>query len=139
LIQRHGKQVSEAAGLKDGKKRSIIFRHNVDVLAGDWLVDTQTEARFFVTDVDHAKDHSGQPVHVRVLYETRLAYERQESISQMVNQLDDIADAIWPLSDEDAPPEKKRVAQVALDEIKNFVRGLPPGAAVEIGSRMLGG
>jgi hypothetical protein len=76
LIQRHGKQVSEATGLKDGKKRSIIFRHNVDVLAGDWLVDTQTEARFFVTDVDHAKDHSGQPVHVRVLYETRLAYER---------------------------------------------------------------
>jgi hypothetical protein len=57
----------------------------------------------------------------------------------MVNQLDDIADAIWALSDEDAPPEKKRAAQVALDETKNFVRGLPPGAAVEIGSRMLGG
>jgi hypothetical protein len=58
LIQRHGKQVGEATGLKDGKKHSIIFRRNVDVLEGVWLVDTQTEARFFVIDVDHPNGKS---------------------------------------------------------------------------------
>jgi len=53
--------------------------------------------------------------------------------------LDGIAEAIRTLNDQEAPPEQKRVAERALNELKHFLRGLPPGAATEIGSRIFGG
>ncbi len=40
---------------------------------------------------------------------------------------------------DDVPDEQKTVGRRALDELAHFVRGLPPGAAVEFGSRLAGG
>lgn len=40
---------------------------------------------------------------------------------------------------DDMPDGQKTVAKRALEELAHFVRGLPPGAAVEIGSRLAGG
>lgn len=40
---------------------------------------------------------------------------------------------------DDVPDGQKTVAKRALEELAHFVRGLPPGAAVEFGSRLAGG
>ncbi len=59
--------------------------------------------------------------------------------AEMLALLDNIAAAIRTLNDEEAPPEQRRLAERALDEVKHFLRGLPPGVATELGSRALGG
>lgn len=135
VIYRSGRRVGEALGLKDGKQRSIMCRHDVAVLVGDWLEDTKAKTRLFVTDVDHASSH------IRVLYETRLEYERHESAAQVIAMLDDIAEAVWKLSDEKMPKEKKQRAQKAVKELQAVMKSLPPGVAGglagEIASRFL--
>jgi hypothetical protein len=74
----------------------------------------------------------GQQLGVIVLYETSIDYERQESASQVIAMLDDIADAIWTLSDEKMPPEKKNRAQASLDELRGIVRSLPQPLAAQL-------
>lgn len=59
--------------------------------------------------------------------------------AQTMALLDDIADAIRTLNDAEAPPEQKRVAERAINELKHFIRGLPPGIANELGFRIFGG
>jgi len=59
--------------------------------------------------------------------------------AQTLQLLDDIAEATRTLNDQDAPPEQKRVAERALNELKHFMRGLPPSVATEVGSRIFGG
>lgn len=57
---------------------------------------------------------------------------------QTMQLLDDIAAAIRTLNDAEAPPEQKRVAERAINELKHFIRGLPPGVATELGARIFG-
>lgn len=59
--------------------------------------------------------------------------------AELLARLDSISEAIRALDDEEAPPEQRRLAERALDEVKHFLRGLPPGVATELGSRALGG
>jgi hypothetical protein len=77
VIYRGGEEVGEARGLKDGRKRSIVFRPDVEVLVGDWLDDRRAQNYLLVTDVNHAGG-TGRLAHVSVSYETRLEHERQE-------------------------------------------------------------
>lgn len=58
--------------------------------------------------------------------------------AQTLALLDNIAVAIRTLDDEEAPPEQKRVAERAVNELRHFIRGLPPGVAVELGARLFG-
>lgn len=51
---------------------------------------------------------------------------------RMMQSLDAIETAISGL--ENVSPEGKREARRALEELKHFLRGLPPGVAVEVGS-----
>jgi hypothetical protein len=143
VIHRGSEQVGEAVGLKDGKRRTIVFRPDVDIRVRDWLEDKQAQARLRVTDIDHLRDFSGSASHIEVLYETEIEYERLEAAAQVIAMLDDIADAIWTLSDEKMPPEKKKRARDAVKELKEIVRSLPPGAAAglagEITSRLITG
>jgi|SRR3712207_5259361 hypothetical protein len=144
VITRGGERVGEATGLKDGSKRTIIFLPDVDIVVGDWLEDKKGQTRLFVTDVDYlGLPDSGNLSHIEVLYETRIEYERQESASQVIAMLDDIADAIWTLSDEKMPTEEKKRARAAVRELQRIVRSLPPSVAGaltgDIASRFLGG
>ena len=70
-------------------------------------------------------------------------HERQETASQVVAMLDDIADAIWILSDEKMPRQDKKRARALVRELQGIVRRLPAGAAEgiasEIASRFMGG
>jgi hypothetical protein len=87
-------------------------------------------SRLFVADVDHISDLSGgSPSHLEVLYETRIEYERQESSAQVIAMLDDIADAVWTLSDTKMPPEKKEHVRALVRELQGIVKSLPPGVA----------
>lgn len=54
----------------------------------------------------------------------------------LLRRLDAIAEAIQGLQDVES--EDKKPALDAVEEIKTFVRGLPPGIAVEVGSKLLG-
>jgi hypothetical protein len=143
VIHRGGEKVGETTGIKDSSKRVILFRHDTDVREGDWVEDKESHARFFIADVDHVSDYMGQPVHVRVHYETRTHHERQESASQVIAMLDDIADAVWTLSDEKMPLEGKKRARALVRELQGIVRSLPSGAAGglagDIASRFLDG
>ena len=76
---------------------------------------------------------------ISVSYETAIEYERQEAAARLIEMLDEIAGAIKTLNDADAPPEQRRVAERAIDELKHFIRGLPPGVATELGFRIFGG
>jgi hypothetical protein len=92
VIYRGGERVGEATGLKDGKQRQIIFRPDVEILVGDWLEDKKAQTRLFVTDVDHpglsSSGRRSRLSHISVLYETRIAHERQESAAQVIAMLD---------------------------------------------------
>jgi DNA-binding transcriptional ArsR family regulator len=70
-----------------------------------------------VSTIDKFLRSSGKSSHIRVLYETGIEHERRESASQVIAMLDDIADAIWTLSDEKMPPEKKQRARAAVREL----------------------
>ena len=127
---RGGERIGEATGLKDGRDRSILFLPGVDIVVGDWLEDSMGQTRLFVADVDHVSELSGGgPSHVEVRYETRIEYERQEATTQVIAMLDDIADAVWTLSDKKMPPEKKEHVQALVQELQGVVRSLPPGVA----------
>jgi hypothetical protein len=130
VIHRGGDRIGEATGLKDGRDRSILFLPGVDIVVGDWLEDSMGQTRLFVADVDHVSELSGgSPSHVEVRYETRIEYERQEATTQVIAMLDDIADAVWTLSDKKMPPEKKEHVQALVKELQGVVRSLPPGVA----------
>jgi hypothetical protein len=102
----------------------------VDIAVGDWLEDSKGQTRLFVADVDHISDLSGgSPSHIEVLYETRIEYEHQESSAQVAAMLDDIADAVWTLSDKKMPPEKKEHVRALVRELQGIVKSLPPGVA----------
>ena len=64
--------------------------------------------------------------------------EMPDPQAETMKLLDDIAQAIRTLDDEEAPPEQKKVAERAISELKHFLRGLPPGVATEVGSRIFG-
>jgi hypothetical protein len=143
VIHRGREQVGEATGLKDGRKHTILFLPDVDVVMGDWLEDKKGQTKLFVADVDHLSLPSrGSPSHIEVVYETRIEYERQEAAAQVVAMLDDIADAVWTLSDKKMRPEKKERVQELVQELKGIVRSLPPGVAGglagEIAARFVG-
>ena len=80
-------------------------------------------------------------VWIKGLSETGLQVieELADPRAELLARLDNISEAIRTLSDEDAPPEQKRLAERALGELKHFLRGLPPGVATEVGFRALGG
>lgn len=141
VIYRGGEEAGEATGLKDGRQRSIVFRPDVEVLVGDWLEDRRVQNRLLVTDVDHAGG-SGGLAHISVRYETQLEYQRQEASTQVIEMLDDIAEAVWKLSDKKMPPEKKQKTQDAVRELQEVLKSLPPGVAGgiagEIASRFVG-
>ncbi len=59
--------------------------------------------------------------------------------AEMTALLDNLAEAIRTLNDEEAPPEQKKVAERAVNELKQFLRGLPPGVATELGVRLFAG
>jgi hypothetical protein len=144
VIHRGGERIGEATGLKDGRDRSILFLPGVDIVVGDWLEDSKGQTRLFVADVDHvSKLSGGSPSHIEVRYETRIEYERQEATTQVIAMLDDIADAVWTLSDKKMPPEKKEHVQALVQELQGVVRSLPPGftggLAGEIAARFVQG
>ena len=58
--------------------------------------------------------------------------------AQTLAMLDSIAVAIRALNDEEAPAEQKRVAERALNELRHFIPGLPPGVAIELDTRLFG-
>ena len=62
--------------------------------------------------------------------------ELPDPTEDLVRRLVETARAIE--ESEDLPEGQKSVAKRALDELVHFARGLPPGAAVEIGSRLAG-
>lgn len=126
VIYRGSERIGEVTGLKHGKQRYILFRPYVEIQVGDWLKDQRAQRRLVVTDVDYV-DHfmSGRSSHIRVLYETWLEYERQESATQVIAMLDDIAEAVSKLSDKKMPPEKKRRAQAAVRELQELLQSLP--------------
>jgi hypothetical protein len=68
----------------------------------------------------------------------RLVGGMPDPYAQLIQMLDDIADATWALSDEKMPPEKKQRAQDAVRELKDIVRSLPPGAAGGIAGQIAG-
>jgi hypothetical protein len=63
--------------------------------------------------------------------------ELPEPQDELLRRLDSIEKAIQDLGDSASPEERKKAAQ-AVEELKHFIRGLPPGAAVELLSRLLG-
>jgi hypothetical protein len=130
VIHRRGERIGEATGLKDGSTRTIMFLPDVDIVVDDWLEDSKGQTKLFVADVDHVSGLGGGSLsHIVVIYETRIEYERQESSAQVIAMLDDIADAIWTLSDEKMPPEEKTKARAAVRELQRIVRSLPSGVA----------
>jgi hypothetical protein len=85
--------------------------------------------RFFVSGSDPTADLDGIPGGIKAFYKTERDYERQEAATQVVAMLDDIADAIWTLSDEKMPPEEKKRARALVRELQEIVKTLPRGVA----------
>lgn len=56
---------------------------------------------------------------------------------ELLRRLDRIEKAIQELGDSASPDERQKATR-AVKELKHFVRGLPPSAAVEVLSRLLG-
>jgi hypothetical protein len=100
---------------------------DVEVFVGDWLEDRTARAWLHVTDVTHSKLRGSMIT--QLTYESGLEYERQEATSQVIAMLDDIADAVWTLSDKKMPPEKKEHVRALVRELQGTVRSLPPGVA----------
>jgi hypothetical protein len=123
----------------DSRSHSFFFLPGVDIVVGDWLEDSMGQTRVFVADVDHISDLSGgSPSHIEVLFETRIEYERQESSAQVVAMLDDIADAVWTLSDKKMPPEKKEQVRALVQELQGIVKSFPPGVAGGLAGEIAG-
>ena len=96
---------------------------------GDWLEDEGVKDWLHITDVTHGK--LGSRTIVQARYETRLDHSRREAASlQLVARLDDIADAIWTLSDKTMPQEEKTRSQALLSELDGIVKTLPQPVAV---------
>jgi hypothetical protein len=128
VIMRSGEQVGEATGFNDITDQVIYVRPGVQASEGDWLVDKDSEVKFFVKKAGPLRD-DGQPIGVQVFYETRIDYERQASAAQVSAMLNDIADAIWILSEEKMPAEDKREARAAVKVLQAALTRMPPGAA----------
>jgi hypothetical protein len=127
VIYRGDERVGEVTGLKDGKRRAILFRPYVEIMVGDWLKDQRTQSRLVVADVDNVGlSSSGRSSHIRVLYEPCLEYGWQESATQVIAMLDEIAEAVSKLSDKEMAPEKKRRARAAMRELQELFKSLPP-------------
>ena len=142
VMHRDGERVGEVAGVKSGESKTIIFGPDVEVYVGDWLEDVRARAWLHVMDVTHSK--LANRVIIEVRYETGLDYRRQEAASlQLVAMLDDMADAIWAISDKEMPPEKKLRVRTAVREMQDAVRSMPAGAAGglagQITERLIGG
>jgi hypothetical protein len=98
-------------------------------LGGDGLLRLETDEHGFGADAGLV----GVTLTQRGLEAIRSLPDPREDL---LRRLDAIAGAIEGL--QDVGPEEKRPALDAVEEIKTFVRGLPPGIAVEAGSRLLG-
>ncbi len=142
VLHREGEPVGEISGVKSGESKVIHFGRGVEVFVGDWLEDVRARAWLHVTDATPGKLRSRE--FLRVSYETGLDYRRQEAASsQLVAMLDDIADAVWTLSDEKMPLQKKQGVRAAVREIQDALRSMPAGAAGglagQITDRLTGG
>lgn len=141
-IIREGNTVVEADGYKNAKERMIAFRPDVNVHPGDWIVDHQFNARFYVSECDPLQDVGGRTIGIKAFYETERTFLKNEADTQLIQALDDIAESIWTLSDEKMPPEKKKRARAALTELKDVLKTMPQGAtsgiAEQFASRLLG-
>ena len=113
-IIRDGEQVGEARGFKNTTDGVIWFLPEAGVRTGDWLANEHGD-RLYVSESDPIADFDGPPVGIKAFYETGRDYERQESAAQVIATLEDIADAIWTLSDKKMPPEEKE-ASASLGE-----------------------
>ena len=67
----------------------------------------------------------------------RAIQELSDPNDQITQRLDAIAEAIRCL--QSVPDEEKRPAISAVEELKHFFRGLPPGLTIELGKTMFGG
>lgn len=133
MLHRDGERVGEVAGVKDEGK--IDFVGAPEVFVGDWLEDTSARSWLHVTDINRGKLSSR--VIVQAVYETRLEYRRKEATSlQLVAMLDDVADAIWTLSDKKMPPERKNKAQNILNELGGILRTLPQPVAAQLAGKI---
>jgi hypothetical protein len=139
VIYRDGERAGEAVGVKSEQEHRITFVRGVELFVGDWLEDPNTEARYRVTDVhDASLPSKPRRSNISVSYETAIEYERREAATRVIALLDDIAKAIETLNDTQAPPKQRRAAEKAINELKHFIRGLPPGVATELGFRIFG-
>jgi hypothetical protein len=97
----------------------------------------------YVKEVDHVGSFTGSLDHVQVRYEVEIDYQRHGSALKMVLALDDIADAIWTLNDDEMPKQEKEKARESVKVLKGIFGGLPQGTAEGIASqvaqRLLGG
>lgn len=123
-VSKRGTNVAEELGM-GGTEAIGLLRD----LGGDGLLRLQTDEHGFGAEagiVGVALTQEGLEA-IRSLPDPR---------EDLLRRLDAIAEAIEGL--QDVGPEEKRPAVDAVEELKTFVRGLPPGIAVEAGSRMLG-
>lgn len=136
-LWRNGENVADLSGIKDGSKQPVMFRKNTEILVGDWLRDERTQAWMYAKDVDHLRGFSGNLEHVEVRYEAEIDYQRRGSTAQMVLALDDIADAIRELGDDEMSPQDRERASESLKSLKGIISGLPQGAAEGIASQVV--
>lgn len=135
VLYRGGERIGEVAGAKDAGTKEITFVSGVEVLMGDWLEDKRACAWLHVTDVTH--DKLGSWSFVQARYETGLDYRRQESATEkLAATLEDIAEAIWTITDKKMPPEKKNRAHEALKELSGIVKSLPQPVATQIAGQI---
>lgn len=132
-LHRDGERVGEVAGVKG--KGKINFVGSPEVFVGDWLEDASARSWLHVTDVNRGK--MSNRVIVQAVYETALDYRRKEAASlQLVAMLDDVADAIWTLSDKKMPPERKNRAQDMLNELGGILRTMPQPVAAQLAGKI---
>ena len=133
VLHRDGEPVGEVAGVKgDGR---ITFAGTPEVFVGDWLEDASARSWLHVTDVNRGK--LGSRLVVSAAYETGLDYRRKEAASvRLTAMLDDVADAIWTLSDKKMPPARKNRAQDLLNELGGILRTLPQPVASQLAGKI---
>lgn len=133
VLHRDGEPVGEVAGAKGAGR--ITFAGAPEVFFGDWLEDASSRAWLHVTDVNRGK--LGHRLIVSAAYETGLDYRRKEAASlQLTAMLDDVADAIWTLSDKKMPPARKNRAQDLLNELGGILRTLPQPVASQLAGKI---
>lgn len=67
----------------------------------------------------------------------RAIQELPDPNDALIQRLDAIAEAVRELHN--VPDEEKKPAIDAVEELKTFARGLPPGLAIELGKGIFGG